>query len=337
MFKKIILGSFVAFSAIGTIAQSGYQFTNTSNVKGFEVEDQCQTGTCWSFATVSFLEAEIMRQGLPPVDLSEMFNVRVTYPLKAQSYVRFQGKQQFGPGGLSHDVISTLRTHGLVPESAYTGLKGSEKIHNHSSLDALLEGTVKTVLSSKLNESGDDAMKINADNYVSLSSFSHHPFYTNFVLEVPDNWAKGAFMNLPLDEFHKVIDYALDNGYTIAWDADVSEKGFSFSNGLAIVPSEPIAKDEFGKKIHPEKTIDQKIRQKAFDEFETTDDHLMHITGKAKDQNGNVYYIIKNSWGTGNPFGGYQYVSSSYLRYKTVSIVLHKDGIPADIKKKIGM
>jgi bleomycin hydrolase len=372
MFKKIILGSFTALSAFVTFAQSGYQFTNTSNVKGgFEVEDQCQTGTCWSFATISFLEAEIIRQGLPPVDLSEMFNVRVTYPLKAQSYVRFQGKQQFGPGGLSHDVINTLRTHGLVPESAYTGLKGSEKIHNHSSLDALLEGTVKTVLSSKLNESSDDwmtavngmldayigplptefdfqgkkytpasfrdAMKINADNYVSLSSFTHHPFYTNFVLEVPDNWAKGAFMNLPLDEFHKVIDYALDNGYTIAWDADVSEKGFSFGNGLAIVPSEPISKDEFGKKIHPEKTIDQKIRQKAFDEFETTDDHLMHITGKAKDQNGNVYYIIKNSWGTENPFGGFQYVSSSYLRYKTVSVVLHKDGIPADIKKKIGM
>lgn len=360
-----------AFLAQIAFAQSAYQFTNITNKKAYEVENQCATGTCWSYATSSFIESEMARLGAPMTDISEMVNVRVNYPLKAQSYVRFQGKQQFGPGGLSHDVINAIRTFGLVPEAAYTGLKNGETFHNHNAMDALLEGTVKTVLSSKLNEYSDDwmtavngildayigplptefdfngkkytpisfrdEMKINPDNYVSLSSFTHHPFYTNFVLEVPDNWAKGSFYNLPLDEFQKSIDYALDNGFTIAWDADVSESGFSFQNGVAIVPDAGVAKEDIFKTIVKEKEITQTNRQEAFDSFETTDDHLMHITGKAKDQNGNIYYIIKNSWGTKNPFGGYQYVSLAYLKYKTVSIVLHKDGIPAETRKKLGL
>ncbi|MFY7707061.1 MAG: aminopeptidase C [Flavobacteriales bacterium] len=365
----LLKAALILFMPLCIFAQTPYQFTTTNVVKGMDVEDQCATGTCWSFATISFIEAEIIRKNKTAVDLSEMFNVRYTYPAKAESYVRFQGKQQFGPGGLSQDVIAVIKKYGMVPESAYTGLPTEKKLHDHSSLDAILGGTVKTVLDGKLNTSSDDwmiaingildaylgkaperfewnnkqysplefrdAMGINADDYVNLSSFSHHPYYSTFVLEVPDNWMKGAFYNVTLDELQQIADNALENGYTIAWDADVSEEGFSFQNGMAIVPEGKVAKEELFKKYISEQKINQDIRQKAFDNFETTDDHLMHITGKAKDQNGTVYYITKNSWGTGNNYGGYQYVSSSYFRYKTVSMVVHKDAIPAAIRTKL--
>lgn len=368
MKSNIIHIALICFLSIQSLAQSSYTFETLKFNKGIDVEDQCATGTCWSFATMSFLESEIIRKGNQPVDLSEMFNVRYTYPMKAESYVRFQGKQQFGPGGLSQDVIHVLKHYGMAPESAYSGLPTGQKEHDHGAMDAILEGTVKTVLDSKLNKdmswltaingildaylgkapqefefngkkytpvSFRDAMGINASDYVNITSFSHHPYYSSFVLEVPDNWMKGNFYNVTLDELQNIIDHAIDNGHTVAWDADVSEKGFSFNNGLAIVPADGVSKDELFKKIVPEKTIDQSTRQLAFDKQETTDDHLMHLTGKAKDQNGAVYYMIKNSWGTQNPYGGYQYVSTSYLRYKTVSIVVHKDAIPAAIKAKL--
>jgi bleomycin hydrolase len=359
------------FAGFSVFAQGPYKFTEIKNIKGIDVEDQCATGTCWSFATISFLEAEIIRNGHPVVDLSEMYNVRMTYPLKAESYLRYQGKQQFGPGGLSHDVIAVVKSFGIVPEAAYLGINYNKKEHDHSTLDAILEGTVKTILDKKLNERATDwtyavngildaylgkapeqfdyqgkkytptqfrdAMGINPDDYVSITSFSHHPFYSKFVLEVPDNWAKGSYYNVPLDEMQQIIDNAITTGYTIAWDADVSEKGFSFSNGLALVPEKTIAKEDMFTSMITERVIDQAIRQKAFDSQETTDDHLMHITGMAKDQNGVVYYITKNSWGSNNPFSGYQYVSSSYLRYKTVGIVVHKNAIPAALKAKMGI
>lgn len=368
---KINLFILSLFVGLNTFAQSPYTFTVVKNINGLEVEDQCATGTCWSFATISFLEAEVMRNGNKHVDLSEMFNVRMTYPMKAESYLRYQGKQQFGPGGLSHDVISVVKNFGLMPEAAYVGIGYNKERHDHGTLDAILEGTVKTILDKKLNENNTDwsyavngildaylgkvpdtfnyegksytpiqfrdAMKINADDYISLTSFSHHPFYSQFVLEVPDNWAKGSYYNLPIDELQQVVDNAINNEYTIAWDADVSEKGFSFTNGMAIVPDEKVTKEEMFKKVITEKVIDQKNRQQAFDSFETTDDHLMHITGMAKDQNGNVYYITKNSWGANNPYKGYQYVSSSYMRYKTVGIVVHKNAIPAALKAKLGI
>lgn len=371
MKRHILSFVILVFISVATFAQSAYQFTNISNKKAYEVENQCATGTCWSYATSSFIEAEMARLGAPLVDISEMANVRYIYPLKAASFVRFQGKQQFGPGGLSQDVITAIREFGLVPESAYTGLKKGETFHDHGAMDAFLEGTVNTVLKSKMNENNmdwmtavngildaylgplptefdfngkkytpisfRDEMKINPDNYVNLTSFTHHPYYSPFVLEVPDNWAKGSFYNLPLDEFQKVIDYALDNGFTIAWDADVSEKGFSFKYGMAIVPEDNVSKDQLFTAVVKEKEITPELRQQAYESFDTTDDHLMHITGKAKDQNGNIYYIIKNSWGTNNPYGGYQYVSLAYLKYKTVSLVLHKDGIPSDVKKKLGL
>lgn len=353
-------------------SSSPYQFTVVKENTVGATENQCQTGTCWSFATVSFLEAEVIRKGGKPVDLSEMYNVRLTYPRKADSYVRYQGKQQFGPGGLSHDVITILRDYGVVPESVYSGLSDGSTEYNHNGLDAVLESTVKTVLDRKLNEEGEDwkrsiegildaeigtlptgnfeyngkqytpasfrdALKLNADDYVSITSFSHHPFYRPCVLEVPDNWSKGSFYNVTIEELGRIADYAIDNGFTIAWDADVSEKGFSFSQGVAVLPAEQPKKEDMWTKVHTEVSPTQAARQSAFDRFETTDDHLMHITGKSKDQLGNTYYITKNSWGTGNSFGGYQHVSRSYYLMKTVGIVVHKDALPMDIKTKLGI
>lgn len=334
-------------------------------------EDQCATGTCWSFATISFLESEIIRKGKMPIDLSEMYNVRYTYPDKAQSYIRYQGKQQFGPGGLSHDAITVMAEHGIVPEAAYPGLKPGRTEHDHGPLDAMLEGFVKTVLEKSLFKDGiewfeafnaildqylgkvptsfmyegkqytpesfRDAMGLKAEDYVTITSFTHHPFYTKFALEVPDNWAKGQMYNLPLDEFQKTVDNAINGGYTLAWDADVSEKTFSFKNGLAIWPASNVNKDDYFKKAVSEVSVTQDLRQVGFEKQETTDDHLMHITGTAKDQNGNMYYSIKNSWGTENPYRGYQYISSAYFRMKTISVTVHKDAIPQEIRTKLGL
>ncbi len=374
--KRIVLAFWLSVPLLSlaqqeTVVQPAYQFTAVKENAVVGVDNQCQTATCWSFATMSFLESEIIRKGGKPVDLSEMINARVIYPKKADSYVRFQGKQQFSPGGLSHDVMIAVREYGIVPESAFSGFVNGQTEYNHNALDATLGAVVKAVLDSKLNESSNDwknsvegildgsigklpkefeydgkkytpasfrdAMKINADDYVSLTSFTHHPFYTQFVLEVPDNWAKESFYNLPLEELQQVMDNAIDNGYTVAWDADVSERGFSFKNGAAILPADEVTKEELWTKITPEKTVDQENRQKEFDNFKTTDDHLMHITGKAKDQNGTPYYIMKNSWGTGNLYKGYQYVSRNYFRMKTVSIMIHKDALPKDIRKKLGI
>ncbi len=358
---------------ISLVAQheSVYSFTTVKDNAAVGVDNQCRTGTCWSFATISLLESEIIRKGNKPVDLSEMVNPRVLYPLKADSYIRYQGKQQFGPGGMSHDVMAVVANFGLIPESAYTGFVNGQTEYNHSTLDAILNAIVTATLDNKLYESGSewksgvegvldgaigklptefqyegkkytpssfrDAMKINPDDYVSLTSFTHHPFYQSFVMEVPDNWLKGSFYNLPLDEFQQVMDYALDKGFTVAWDADVSERGFSFKNGMAILPTDEVTKEELWTKVVPEKQVNQQNRQVEFDTFKTTEDHLMHITGTAKDQSGAPYYIMKNSWGTGNPYKGYQYVSNSYFRMKTVAIMLHKDAIPKEIRKKLGI
>jgi bleomycin hydrolase len=377
MFKQRVIA---AFCAIGIATQATAQVAGSTGPYVFTVikenavgaiENQCQTGTCWSFATVSFLEAEVIRKGGKAIDLSEMYNVRITYPLKADAYVRYQGKQQFGPGGLSHDVLRVVAEYGIVPQSAYAGMKSGVTEHNHGGLDALLESTVKTVLDKKLNEEGNawknsvegildaeigsvpsafefngkkytpaqfrDELKINASDYISLTSFTHHPYYSPFVLEVPDNWSKGSFYNVPLQDLEKITENALDNGYTIAWDADVSEKGFSYSQGVAVVPASMPKKDEWWTVMHNEMSPTASARQDAFDRFETTDDHLMHITGKSKDQQGNTYYITKNSWGASNPFKGYLHVSKNYYLMKTVGIVVHKDAIPSEIKGKLGL
>lgn len=367
-----IVGLFLLLSGSAqsenTNNKSPYTFTKIKENGAIDVENQCKSGTCWSFATISFLESEILRTANKKIDLSEMFNVYHIYRQKADSYVRYQGKQQFGPGGLSHDVLYVLDNYGLVPESAYRGLEPGNDVHDHGAMDVILEASLKAVLESKLNTSGNgwkknidgileanlgkapesfefegkkytpasfrDAMNLKASDFVNITSFNHHPFYSNFVLEVPDNWSKGAFYNVPLNELQQTIDNAIDKGYTVSWDADVSEKGFSFEHGVAILPADDVTKDQLFKQVVNEQAVNQNNRQDAFDQFKTTDDHLMHIVGKAKDQNGNIYYITKNSWGTSNLFGGYQYVSLNYFLMKTISITVHKNAVPDSIRSK---
>jgi len=309
-----------------TVGASGpYTFTILKEHAAGAVENQCQTGTCWSFATVSFMEAEILRKGGKSIDISEMYNVRVMYPRKADAFVRYQGKQQFGPGGLSHDVLRTIAEFGIMPESAYSGLQNGATEYN--------EYNGKKYTPAQFR----DELKINPADYVSLTSFTHHPYYAPFVLEVPDNWAKGSFYNVPLQDLEKITNYAIDNGFTIAWDADVSEKGFSHTIGAAILPASEPKKDEWWTALHTELIPTPELRQAAFDSFETTDDHLMHIVGRSKDQQGNLYFITKNSWGASNVFKGYLHVSDNYYLMKTVGIVVHKDALPADIRTKLGL
>lgn len=372
MFKTALLASALIFSVFVTAQDDfPYTFNHLVDLGATETKDQCNTGTCWSFATLSFVESELLRMGKGNHNLSEMYNVRVTYPAKAENYVRFHGKAQFGAGSLSHDVINVIESHGVVPEEVYNGLNYGVERHNHSELDALLEGMVKqlveknrgrmspnwqeavgAVLDVYLGEvpetfqyNGEtytpsslrDELGIKADDYVSISSFTHHPFYETFILEVPDNFSQGSFYNVPMDELVSSVENALSEGYTVAWDADVSEKGFSFRNGMAIAPAEGVSKDVLFKEVVDEIEVTQEIRQEQFDSYQTTDDHLMHITGVAEDQDGNKYFITKNSWGTGNSFDGYQYVSMAYFKLKTISVMMHQDAVPKDTRKSLGL
>lgn len=335
-----------------------------------DVVSQGRTGTCWSFSTTSFLESEAFRITGKLHDFSEMANVRVIYPEKVERYVRYQGKHQFGPGGLSHDVTHAAAKYGIVPQAVYGGGQDADA-YDHAALDGMLEAmaqalveqsghidpvgfvAVEAALDAYLGAlpeafsyqgknytpaSFRDAMGIDPSAYATLTSFTHHPFGAPFILEVPDNHAQGAFWNVPLDDLEEVVHHALENGYSVAWDADVSNKGFSFRDGWAIMPETAATKEEWGTldAMPDEPAVDQAIRQAAFDSQENTDDHLMHIVGRATDAQGRAYFIIKNSWGSGNAFGGKQYVSMDYFRHFTMGIMVHSDGLPKELRKEMG-
>lgn len=335
-----------------------YTFKSLVDLTATTVKDQCQTGTCWSFSTTSFLESEAARISGEVVDLSEMASVRYTYPLKAEMYLRHHGLHQFGPGSLCHDVLNAMGSYGVVPEFAFTGLDKGESEYNHGEFDAVLAAAVKAmseqrVLSDDWRDAVDgicdaylgklpssfqfegttytptsfrDHLGLSASNYVSLTSFTHHEFGESFVLEVPDNFSRGTFLNLPIRDLARVVQNALEQGYTVAWDADVSEKGFSFRNGMALMPAEG-QKAELWKSVVEEEKVTQESRQKAFEAHVTTDDHLMHIVGLAEDQNGEPYFVIKNSWGGANPYGGRQYISMAYFKAKTIAVTMHRDAV----------
>lgn len=397
--KKLSLILLVLFASMQIFAQEtesekkeGYVFETIKEVKTSTVKDQYRSGTCWSFSTLSFIEAEILRNGGEEVDLSEMFVVRHVYSDKAKRHVRMHGHFNFGGGGALNDPFDVMKNYGLVPEEAYTGLQYGENNHVHGELDLVLSEYVEAVIENKNRKLttawhngfngildaylgktpesfdykgknytprtfADEVVKLNSDDYVYLTSFTHHPFYEKFIVEVPDNWSWQQFYNVQLDELIKVMDNAIDNGHSIGWASDVSEKGFSWRNGVAIVPetdAEELAgseKEKWEKMTEkerqermfsfdepvPEKNITQEMRQEAFDNYQTTDDHGMHIVGLAKDQNGNEYYKVKNSWDNKNVYEGYFYVSKPFVRYKTMSIVVHKDALPKDIKKKLNI
>ncbi len=366
-----------------------YFFTLVKDIEALDVQSQGRTGTCWSFSSLSFIESEVIKNGKEAVGLSEMFIVRHAYLEKAINYVRMHGSFNFSAGGAFHDIPFIIKKYGIVPESVYQGLDyGSEK-HNHSEMDAILRKMVDAVIKNPqrgLTPSWKKAMEgvldaylgttpkefeykgkkytplsyakslgLNMDNYVAISSFTHHPFYETFILEVPDNWGFGKVYNVPMNEMIDIMDNAIMDGYSIAWGSDVSEKGFSFKNGLAIVPEDEATisvrgrdnknfsdagadkiSDAFDEPVK-ELEITQEMRQIGFDNYETTDDHGMHITGIVKDQKGTKYYIVKNSWGTKNDADGYFYASETYVKYKTIDYMVHKDAIPSGIKKKLGL
>lgn len=332
-----------------------YEFTIQKSLDATDVKSQGSTGTCWSFASTSFIESELMREGKGNHDLSEMFVVKNVYMDKANNFLRRQGKTNFGQGALAHDYIRAASNHGLVPEQVFDGLDEGAQKHDHSEmfsvLDGMLQGLVarrrlstkwpvafERVTAAYLGEaptefsyegqtftpkSFAEYLKFDARNYVNLTSFSHQPFGEQFVLEIPDNFSSGSFHNVPIDDLVATIDRAIELGYTVAWDGDVSERGFSKSKGIAVLPVKD--RKDFLKFPGQEMTVDQEMRQSTFEEHSTTDDHLMHLTGIAHDQDGNKYYLIKNSWGEVGDHDGYLYMSEAYVRLKTVAILVHKD------------
>jgi bleomycin hydrolase len=372
--------------------KKGYDFTLTKELPHTQVKSQARSGTCWSFAGKAFMEAEILRLKGETLDLSEMFAVRNVYSVKAKKYVRLHGSLNLGPGGGFSDVLMVAADFGIVPESAYTGLVIGEETHIHGEMDEVLKSYSDAILkkkNKKLTPVWHDGLNALLDtylgeypseflfegkkftpksfaestgfipeDYIELTSFTHQPYYKPFIMEIPDNWMWSEAFNLPLEELMETIDFALNNGYTVGWDADVSEKGFGWKNGVAVVPEEKPesypgkektdwdAKTEADRQkaiysfeeIVQEKQITAEVRQTAFDNFETTDDHLMLIVGIAKDQNGSQYYKIKNSWGTtDHVYKGYFYTSIPYMKYKTVSILIHKEALPKHIEKKLDL
>jgi len=391
IFTAFLLLSF-AISAQKDTAKvdTTFRFTTIKEIKITPVKNQASTGTCWSFSALGFFEAELLRMGKPEVDLSEMFVVRHNYSDKADKYVRMNGKINFAEGGSFYDVIYALKNYGIVPDSLMNGYNYGEDKHRHGELDALTKAYVNVIVSNpnkKLSTAWKagfegildaylgkipaeftvkgkkynpltyaQSLGLNMDDYVSLTSFTHHPFYSKFIIEIPDNWRWEESYNLPLDEFKQVFDNAIDKGFTIAWGSDVSEKGFT-RNGVGVNPEVKlnnlpgsdqakwlgISQKDMEEKIYkvkgpqPEVKVTQEIRQQSFDNYQTTDDHGMVIFGTAKDQNNTKYYLVKNSWGTDNKYKGIWYVSESFVMHKTINIIVHKDAVPKEILKKLGI
>lgn len=374
--------------------ESKYQFKEIAHLDATPVLSQGYTGTCWSFSALSFFESEMIRMGNenPPI-LSQMYVVRKSYEGKAEKYIRMDGKINFAQGGAFHDIPWVFENYGVVPNEVYNGLNYGLDKHNHQELYKGLSGYMKGILKyvdNKGNRPLSDSWKaglngildaylgedpttftfkgkkytpksyaeetgLNMDDYVSLTSFNHFEDYEECQLAIQDNWAWGNSYNVTLEEMQKATEHALENGYTVAWGADVSEKGFNFRKGIAIVPEDESTIDVDGsdsenfsdagadKKsnafLNPvdEVKVTAKMRQEQYDNKTTTDDHGMHITGLYKEKNGTKFFLVKNSWGTGNFPEGYLYVSESYFKLKTINVYLHKDALSKELKEKLGL
>jgi aminopeptidase C len=371
--------------------EEGYKFTPVVELKATPVKNQAATGTCWDFATTSFIESELLRMGKGEYDLSEMYIVRYNYVDRLKDNFVQQGKGNLGQGSVGHDWIVEFEKNGIVPAEVYTGLNYGMPNHNHNELNAFVNAIatvpvkrnresdqyftiVDAVLDTYLGKvpqtftykgvgytpkSFTASLGIKPEDYVEITSFTIFPFYTQGLVPIPDNWRKMNYFNVPLNELISIMDSAIVKGFTIAWDGDVSEKGFSHFKGVAIIPElentdqySSADKARYGKmtkeersaeaykfsRPFPEAKVTQESREAGYDDKSTTDDHLMHVTGIVKDQNGTKYYITKNSWGTDrNPFGGYLNMSENYVRAKTIAIMVNKNGLTADMRKKLGL
>ena len=384
--------AFLLLFLAGSFAQdSGYKFKDIKVLPSTSVKDQYRSGTCWSFSAVSFYESELLRLGKGEYDLSEMYVVRNTYFDKAVKYVRVHGNLSFSQGGGYLDVGNSFKNHGIVPENVYPGLNYGTENHVHGELENIFKSFVEAVVENKdkklstawkpafngmldayfgknpetfmyngkeyTPESFSKELGLNMDDYVAITSFTHHPFYEPFILEIPDNWAWDSFYNVKMEDLTEIMDNSINKGYTLIWGADVSDRGFSWSNGVAVVPSDDVddmeglekAKWEDASaaernkmlydfsKPRKEKEISQEMRQEGFDNYTITDDHGLHVIGIAKDQNGTEYYKVKNSWNVNNPYEGFFYLSKPYVKLNTMAIVVHKDAIPSALRKKMGL
>lgn len=353
-FIGLILIATLWTTAVAQSLDKGLTFTTLTDIKTTPVKDQFKSGTCWSFATTSFIETELIRMNKGAFDLSEIYFVRYAYADKADRYVRRLGNANFSEGGQAHDVMNVIRQHGFVMDSAYTGFT-SDPNHIHGELNASLKAYIDVVKEKKngtispawkdafdalmdiyigklpstvtVNDKTVDPLAFakssgfNPDDYIEITSYNHVPFYQQVMIDIPDNWSQDRYYNLPVDEMVEVIKSALKNNYSVCWDGDVSDKGFSHVNSLA---------------ISPEKKVTQEDRQIAFDNQQTTDDHLMHFTGIVTDQNGTIYFKTKNSWNANsNKSGGYLNMSEAYVRLNTIAIMVHKNALPKGILKKL--
>ncbi len=373
-----------------TKKEEGFVFTTVQSNPITSVKNQNRSSTCWSFSALGFVEAELLRVGKGEHDLSEMFVVHHTMVDRATNYVRLHSESSFSPGGSFYDVLYCMKHYGLVPQEAMPGIMYGDTLPNHSELDAVAGAYVNAIAKGRFKklspvwkqglsaiydtylgecpetftyngkaytpQSFAAELGLNPDDYVSITSYTHNPFYSQFAIEVPDNWRNGLSYNVPMDEMMAILDYAVAEGYTIAWGADVSEDGFT-RKGIGVMPDAEKGADltgsdmahwlglsaqekrgELTKKPLPEIEVTQEMRQEAYDNWETTDDHGMMIFGIAKDQNGKEYYMVKNSWGTTkSTYKGIWYVSKAFAAYKTMNFVVHKNAIPKDIRKKLGI
>lgn len=369
MKKLLLIPAFILCVLMLNAQESGYEFENVVDLGVSTVKSQGSTGTCWCYATVSFLESELIRMGKPVTDLSEMYIVKKAYEYKAKLYIGTHGKSNFSQGGQAHDVMNEIIDHGIVPESVYGGKKYDSDRHNHRELSKVLTNFLDAVLEAKnpttvwmdafnaiqevylgkepktFEVDGKtfspltyaSEMGIDANNYIEITSYTNMPYYEASELIIPDNWSHDNYYNLPLDEFMEVMDYSLNNGYTFVFDGDMSDKGFTRKEGIAVVEDEKDEEKTYLTKPVKEKHIDAEFRQAQFESFDVTDDHLMHITGIVKDQNGVKYYKTKNSWGVKNGFEGFWNMSEEFMRLHTVAIMVHKDAVPKEILKKLGI
>ncbi len=373
----------------GPKADQGYQFTEVITIPGTSVKNQNKSGTCWCYSGISFLENEILKNGGGEVDLSEMWVVRNAYFNKAIKYVRLHGSLNLAVGGQHHDVTETIKAHGIVPQEVYQGQNYGTELPVFSEIDAVIKAYCDAVINSRsrelttawqrgLNgildayfgempetftyngkeytpESYAESLPIDFNDYITFTSFTHHPFYEPFVIEVPDNWMWMPSYNVPLDELMSIVDASLEAGHSIGWATDVSEKGFSRAKAVAVIPEEnredlsgteaerwgAMTAAEKSQALYSldgptvEKVITQELRQDGYDRYLTTDDHGMVIEGSALDQAGNEFYKVKNSWSVNPPYAGYYYFSKPFVEYKTICVMVNKNAVPASIMKAL--
>ena len=368
-------------------------FTIVKEIPVTSMKDQNRSGTCWDYSTLSFFEAEILKATGKKYDLCESFIANKTYMDRAIQVVRYHGDCQFAQGGSAEDVLATLKAHGICPEDAmpFPGSLYGDSLNNFNEFFSVLEPYVAAVAKSSAKKISNawkngfqgildsylgkcpekftfegreytpksfmQTLGLNLDDYVSITSYTHHPFYTAFAVEVQDNWRFPLSYNLPMEEMMQVIDNAIEQGYTVAWGGDVSEEGFTrkglayavdtkateslagsdMARWLKLAPTKRTSiLDSLGCKV-PEVVPTQEMRQERFDNWELTDDHGMHIFGLAKDQNGKEYYMVKNSWGESGDYKGVWYMTKAFIAANTMDFLINKKAIPADIRKKLGI